>query len=130
MPTLLGRILLRRCHVLPRHQHRIGRDVRDDAAPARVAVVIDVGKYLVGEEIAVDVLLLDALDLIVDYLQYLIGHDKVVLLPHIDEMLTLQHLIGLRIQIHFNDLQLVVPRLHDIIHVESHSFENARQLEH
>ena len=79
---------------------------------------------LLCEQVAVQVLPLDALDLIVDDLQDLVGHNEVVFLPNVDEVLSVERLVSIGVQVDLDHLKLVVPWLHNIFNVESNALKN------
>ena len=84
---------------------------------------------LLCEQVAIQILLLYPLDLIIDYLEDLIGHNEVVFLPNIDESFAGNHLIAISVEIDLDHLQLVVSRLHNIMHVEPYALKDAGQFE-
>ena len=106
------------------------RHLRQNRCLVGVVARAQMRQYLICKQAAVQIFLLNTLDLIVDDLEHLVGHDKVILLPDLDQGLTREHLIRTSVQVHLHDLQLIVTRLYDVMHVESHALEDARQLEH
>ena len=59
---------------------------------------------LLCEQIALHVLLLDALDLVIDDLKDLVCRNEVIFLPDFDEALAHEHLIPIRVQVDLNHL--------------------------
>ena len=84
---------------------------------------------LLCEQVAIQILLLYPFDLIIDYLKDLIGHNEVVFLPNIDESFAGNHLIAISVEIDLDHLQLVVSRLHNIMHIKPYALKDAGKFE-
>ncbi len=88
----------------------------------------DQGQNRVVKDVSVEVFAFNALDLVVDNLQHLIRHNEIVFLPDIYLLLPREFPLGACAKVDFDDLQIVVSRLHNVTFVESGALKNARQL--
>ena len=86
-------------------------------------------QYSVIEDISIKVFALNPLDFIVDNLEHLIRHDKIVFLPNVYLLLAREFPFRACAQIDFDDLEIIISRLHNVAFVKTDSLKDAGQFE-
>lgn len=108
---------------------RISRYIRVERHLVPIVIIVNQPCQLLVEQTVVQVFLLEALYLAIDNLEHLIRHNQIVFLPNADEALTRHYMIALFVEVYFDELKSVVPRLHHVVNVHAHALEDASQLE-